>query len=232
MPTMPTTLRPPLPKISPTVDGELFRRHQLREHEGEPLKIVDEVADATDRVKIILETVRVDCETILSDPTATEIRNRSRAAALADRTLDQINGILAPAVRETAAALAETEAAMQPKPSPNASEIRGRLAALPPEDRRKILAAPDDATMHAITSAPLWLSGITPADRDLAVTNYRRTRHPATLDRRDRIAATAADLDRVCQIGMVYASTLINRDGLDAAAQRAAAAARAAGEAA
>ena len=79
-------------------------------------------------------------------------------------------------------------------------EIRQRLAAMPHEDRGKVIAAAikddDDLMVGAILRAPSMLTGMSQVEQDYRRAMWRQRRYPNEVDREQRLEKAVAALDR------------------------------------
>lgn len=217
-----------LPKPSVSIAAEMVSRHQ---HRDVRIDVIEGLTVAAKTAADACHTARDAATTILRDPMQTPLANRRDAAKAVEKHLARATRSIDTMRPKALAVIAELEAAMAPKPSPLAPEIRTRLAALTKDQRQKILSGPvDEATVFAILSAPAWISGMTPEQVAVTRSLFERKRHPEKLDQRDRVRSAVEEIEKLGGRVVSYLSALVDVAGLEEA-EAAAAAARAAAEA-
>jgi hypothetical protein len=135
---------------------------------------------------------------------AAQIRQASlRVAERVARSLDEARARIADTAERLASA---TSGPALPKSAHEVAlhgEIRARLSAMKPEDRRaalnQALEAGDDMVVGAALAAPGLVSGLAAEEVSMYRARFREARHPAEADRLRRLEAALADTDRAGQ---------------------------------
>jgi len=102
-----------------------------------------------------------------------------------------------------------------------ATEIRSRLAAMTASDRRKTLAAADEAPISAILSGPAFLSGLTPLEIEAARMGWATKRYPDELRRLQYLESIGDHLQRASSLVLGYGVKLADQSLVRAARARA-----------
>lgn len=203
--------------ISPSIHEGMISRHFKEDEDDAVLK------ELHDAVRITREMATKSAATsaaVLKNTLKTEAaRHREARAAtfgLIERATQALDAALAGASKEVAdlrEKLRGPSASKDPVLEARQKELRERLAMLPDERRKAIIAeavrSDDDLLVGAVLSQPYWVSGLGSASEiELVRGNWQTRRYGAELDRLQRLGKAIADAQRAGSLAIKFVDEL------------------------
>lgn len=203
-------------KTTPQIEAPISLRGApqfIRRHAGKDADdIIDKMIEAAEGFSSAAQKIAEGANTILADKMQTPERNMQRARNFiwrcwepASKRGDQVRAHVESVIQRLDA---ET---MPRSPAPAlAAEIRQRLAAMTPKDRKTTLAEHmhDQDVIGAAIHASSFLTGLSAAEREKILHDWRMSHHAPTMQRIARLKAALADLDRLHGIFLTWWSKL------------------------
>lgn len=183
--------------LSPSVHEQMIARHFVRDQD-DPVLIA--LRDA-------VALARQACEKATS-VTAVVLRNEMKTPAVRHKEartatfdlLQRATTALDEATRHAETEIKALRDRVKGPPPPRdliaearQRELRERLASLPAERRREVLADADEMVVGALLAVPCWVVNMTEADQSLVRHGWATRHHGADLDRLSRLEAAVED---------------------------------------
>ncbi|MBB3236344.1 hypothetical protein [Phyllobacterium endophyticum] len=222
--------------ISPSIHEGVIQRHfatdpATRDVVFDPL--LEGMADAMQTLRLNVEKAKRVAQAIFANEMETIPARHKRVKEESWRATQAgtkaIDAIFPRAQREIE--MIEQKISAPPRPADSAghmlaTEIRSRLSAMKPADRKKAIDAAmadgDDTVLGAVLNAPPILSGVG-SNEEMAMlrTRWQRARHGADVNRLERIKQAMDDLTRAGTIANSYTARLANSKIIDQAEAKA-----------
>ena len=197
--------------VPPSINEAMIERHfaldpTTRETLHDPA--LTQLRDAVQAARVGAEKARRVADAILrNDMLTVPARHRQvkgetwRAVEGALRKLDAARSAAAQEVRAIEARTKAPPRPTDPAGAMLASEIRARLASMPPAARRKAmdgaLADGDDTVLGAVLNGPPMLSGLSGSEEfEMVRSSWQRSRHGDDIDRLSRLSRALVDSER------------------------------------
>jgi hypothetical protein len=209
-----------------TLLPELIDKHRRRDHTGkfEADTTLEAVRAALEAAGEFAEQAAHAVTTIRADKSRTPAANEMRIKATVTRLAESAAKALDAAHSKAAGELQKiTRDTSPPQPVDAmalavAGEIRRHLVGLDDAARDRILGQADDRVIAAVVAAPAFVSGMSDNGQALALTTWRRKRHPEAVEREQRVSKAPEAVQRAGRSLPSFFDELLTPEGEKAAA--------------
>lgn len=203
--------------LSPSVHEATIKRHMTADADAAMQALHDAVKLAREMASKAAQMT----EAVLRNELDTEPQRHRKARAASFELIERATKALDAAVRDAQQEIAAIKTrAKGPPPAKDVlmetrqRELRERLAMLPDERRKAIIAdaikSGDDLLVGAVLNAPPWLSALGENEMTLVRHNWATRRFAADLDRAERLQKALIDAERAGSLSISFVDSLTN----------------------